>query len=369
MKNISYLSLKAINAPYEKAIAEALIKVVDSGWYLRGRCVSMFENEWASYCDAGYCVGCGNGLDALRLVLMAWKNARLLEQGDEVIVPANTFIATVLAVSESGLTPVLTDPDPDTGLLTVSAIKEMVSSRTRVILPVHLYGQLCDMESIMSYASAHSLLVLEDCAQCHGINHIMSRSAVKIPAGHHACAWSFYPGKNLGALGDAGAVTTDSKSLADEVRALSNYGSAEKYVNDVKGLNSRMDELQAAVLSLKLADLNRCNGRRIDIAHRYLDEVVNPKIMLPHISTASVFHIFPVRCDQRDELQAFLDSRGIQTQIHYPIPPHKQQAYPEWHGCRLPVTEAIARTELSLPCNQAMTDDEVTRVIEALNDF
>lgn len=369
MKNISYLSLKAINAPYEQAIVDAMATVVDSGWYLRGQHATKFEQEWALYCEAKCCVGCGCGLDALKLVLMAWKNARLLHDGDEVIVPANTYIATLLAVSETGLIPVLTEPDPTTGLLSVEAIDKSFTSRTRVILPVHLYGQMCKMETIMNYATVHQLMVLEDCAQCHGINHIMRRYPTTIPAGHHACAWSFYPGKNLGALGDAGAITTDSQWLADDVRALANYGSAEKYVNDVKGLNSRMDELQAAILSVKLPDLNSCNSRRIKIAHRYMTEVNNPKITLPYIATSSVFHIFPVRCSQRDELQAFLSQQGIQTLIHYPIPPHKQKAYPELHDFSLPVTEEFARTELSLPCNQAMSDEDVTRVIETLNNY
>lgn len=369
MKNISYLNLKDINAPYEAAIRSALSDVVESGWYLRGAFAQRFETEWAEYCDAAYCTGCGSGLDALRLVLMAWKNAGMLNDGDEVIVPANTFIATILAVSETGLTPVLADPDPETFLLSSSGIEKAMSSRTRAVVPVHLYGQRCAMRDIVECAVAHNLLVLEDCAQCHGINHFAEQEQYCIPAEHHACAWSFYPGKNLGALGDAGAVTTDSQLIADSVRVLANYGSAEKYQHDFKGINSRIDELQAAVLTAKLPDLHRCNCRRREIAQRYLTEIVNPNVALPKIRTSSVFHIFPILCGQRNELKSYLADNGVQTQIHYPIPPHRQKAYGNWHSLSLPVTEAIASSELSLPCNQAMTDDEVTRVIATVNQY
>ena len=369
MRNISYLNLKAINAPCQQAIKDALTEVLDSGWYLRGKCVERFESEWAAYCGQRYCSSCSSGLDALTLVLKAWKEAELLKDGDEVIVPANTFIATFLAVSEAGLRPVPVDPDPITCLITTEGIERALTSDTRAIVPVHLYGQLCEMDEIMNLALRYNLLVLEDCAQCHGINHLFVRQRALIPEANHACAWSFYPGKNLGAMGDAGAVTTDSQWLSNMGRTLANYGSSEKYVHDCKGKNSRMDEFQAAVLTAKLPDLDRCNQHRIEIAHRYIDEIVGSDVSMPAITTASVFHIFPIMSNKRDALQSFLAERGIQTQIHYPIPAHKQKAYPEWKELSLPVAEAMSSRELSLPCNQAMDEDDVSAVISAVNEF
>ena len=369
MRNISYLNLKAINAPCQQAIKDALTEVLDSGWYLRGKCVERFESEWAAYCGQRYCASCSSGLDALTLVLKAWKEAELLKDGDEVIVPANTFIATFLAVSEAGMRPVPVDPDPLTCLITSDGIERALTSDTRAIVPVHLYGQLCEMDEIMNLALRHNLLVLEDCAQCHGINHLFDRQRALVPETHHACAWSFYPGKNLGAMGDAGAVTTDSQWLSNMVKTLANYGSSEKYVHDCKGKNSRMDEFQAAVLTAKLPDLDRCNQHRIEIAHRYIDEIVGSDVSMPAVTTASVFHIFPIMSNRRDALQSFLAERGIQTQIHYPIPAHKQKAYPEWKGLSLPVAEAMSSRELSLPCNQAMDEDDVSAVISAVNEF
>lgn len=357
---LQYLDLHKINEPYEKAIKEALLRVVDSGWYLFGHEVERFEQQWTSYCGAQSCAACANGLDSLRLVLRAWIEMGKMQPGDEVIVPANTYIASILAVNDNGLVPVPVEPDSQTCLIDPKKIELALSPRTRAILPVHLYGRYCDMEAIMRIAKVYDLLVLEDCAQCHGV---VSRYM------GDAQAWSFYPGKNLGALGDAGAVTSDDTALTSMVHQLGFYGSARKYVNDYKGVNSRMDELQAAVLSVKLADLDRCNERRRQIAARYCREIHNPRILLPLSAGSNVWHIYPVFCAERDTLQSYLLERGIQTMIHYPIPPHKQRAYSEWSECSYPISERIAAQELSLPCYPQMSDDEVGMVIRALNEF
>lgn len=355
---IDYLNLHQLNAPYESDIKQALLRVVDSGWYLFGQEVAAFEQEWAAYNGASHCVACANGLDALRLVLRAWMEQGKLTAGDEVIVPANTYIASILAVSDNGLVPVPVEPDPDTFLMDAAGAEAAVTPRTRVLLPVHLYGQLCDMEGLVQVARRHGLLVLEDCAQCHGVASSYLGDAQ---------AWSFYPGKNLGALGDAGAVTTHDASLAETVRHIAFYGSRRKYVHDYKGLNSRMDEMQAAVLRIKLKDLDRCNRRRQEIASRYQREIDNPSVIINNVCGAHVYHIFALLSAQRDALQRALEAQGIATQIHYPIPPHRQLAYKEWAALRLPISEKIAAQELSLPCNQTMTDEEVSRVIAALN--
>lgn len=358
---IPYLDLHQLNAPYEADIKQALLNVVDSGWYLFGRQVSLFEQEWADYTAASYCAACANGLDALRLVLRAWMEMGLLHAGDGVIVPANTYIASILAVSDNGLVPVPVEPDEQTYLLDPKRVEEVLAGPQsevpiRAMLPVHLYGQQCDMPALNALALRYGLLVLQDCAQSHGI-----------PVSG-TCAWSFYPGKNLGALGDAGAVTSDDAALIEVIRQLAFYGSERKYVHRYKGLNSRMDEVQAAVLRIKLRDLDRTNQRRREVAARYDREIVNPGLVLPVTKTIHhVYHIYPVLCERRDALQKYLAEQGIQTQIHYPIAPHQQVAYHEWRGMQLPITERIAACELSLPCNQNMTEAEVTAVIEALN--
>lgn len=358
---IPYLDLHRLNAPYEAEIKQALLNVVDSGWYLFGQQVANFELEWANYNHAPHCVACANGLDALRLVLRAWKEMDLLHEGDGVIVPANTYIATILAVSDNGLVPVPVEPDPDTYLIDPKCIEKAIQEQRpecpiRAILPVHLYGQQCEMSAINKIALRNGLLVLQDCAQSHGVPVTGT------------CAWSFYPGKNLGALGDAGAVTSDDNGLIEVIRQLAFYGSERKYVHKYKGLNSRMDELHAAVLRIKLRDLDATNQRRRDIAARYDREIDNPQIKLPvSNSIYHVYHIYPILSNHRDELQQYLASRGVHTQIHYPIAPHQQVAYREWRGMHLPITEHIAACELSLPCNQTMSDDEVSAVIEAVN--
>ena len=375
---IPYLDLHAVNAPYAEALKTALSGVVDSGWYLFGSQVSSFEREWARYCglsdahadavtDAGdggeackSCVACANGLDALRLVLRAWIEMGRLRRGDEVIVPANTYIASILAVSDNGLVPVPVEPDAESWLLDPARVEASITARTRALLPVHLYGQLCDMDALMQIADAHGLLVLEDCAQSHGVSPRYRGTAQ---------AWSFYPGKNLGALGDAGAVTSSDAELIETIRRIAFYGSSRKYVHIYKGLNSRMDELQAAVLRLKLKDLDRCNACRREMALRYSSEIVSPLVTLPVAKGPHVYHIYPILSPQRDALQQYLADLGIRTQIHYPIPPHRQQAYSEWRHLSFPITERIASQELSLPCNQSLSPQDVTSVIDALNAF
>ena len=367
---IPYLDLHTINAPYEADIKQALLDVVDSGWYLFGQQVSAFEQEWADYNGARHCVACANGLDALRLVLRAWIEMGYLKRGDGVIVPANTYIASILAVSDNGLVPIPVEPDPESYLIDPRTIAQLLENpesspaypvakdvTIRAILPVHLYGQRCEMEAIDELAAKYHLLVLQDSAQSHGVK------------AKGTCAWSFYPGKNLGALGDAGAVTTDDEALATVIRQLAFYGSERKYVHRFKGVNSRMDELQAAVLRIKLRDLDRANARRVAIAERFAHEISNPFLVLPKAKANHVYHIYPVLTAQRDALQRYLLDQGIQTQIHYPIPPHKQECYKQWHNLSLPVTERIHQQELSLPIGPAMTEEEVKAVVSAVNSF
>lgn len=357
---IEYLNLHKINQPYEETIKKALGTVIDSGWYLLGNEVSSFEHEWALYCGMTHSVACANGLDALRLVLRAWIEMGKMKRGDEVIVPANTYIASILAVSDNGLVPVPVEPDERSFLIDPQNIVPAITPKTKAILPVHLYGQLCDMDSIMAIARRHNLLVLEDCAQSHGVTpkHLGD-----------AQAHSFYPGKNLGALGDAGAVTTNDESLANVVRHIAFYGSSKKYVNVYKGLNSRMDEMQAAMLRVKLPDLDRCNERRREIASFLTANIRNEHILLPEERNSHVYHIYAVRCKERDLLQQYLKENGVMTMVHYPIPPHKQVAYSEWNDRSYPITEHIANEELSLPCNPSMTDDEVKTLVEIVNKF
>lgn len=367
---IQYLDLKQVNAPYEDKIKEQLIGVVDSGWYLFGKQVEQWARDWKFYVGTRYCVPVSNGLDALRLVLEAWIELGIMKPGDEVIVPANTYIASILAVSDARLTPVFVEPDPETYLLTAEGVRKAITQKTKAVLPVHLYGQTCEMEEIMEVAREYKLKVLEDAAQSHGsVLRMKDGSVRKSGAIGDAGAFSFYPSKNLGALGDAGAVCTNDESLAVTVQQLANYGASRKYVHIFKGENCRMDEMQAACLRVKLYDLDRVNRRRKAIAARYLREIKNGKITLPVCRTDSVWHIFPVLCPQRDALQDYLREKGIMTQIHYPIPPHRQGAYRELQELHLPVTVKIAHEELSIPCNQCMSEDEVTAVIQALNRF
>lgn len=335
-------------------------RAVDSGWYLKGSETKAFEQEFSEYTGMSRCVACANGLDALTLILRAYIENGMLSRGDEVLVPANTYIASILAISECGLQPVLIEPRIDTFQIDDEKIEPAITPRTKALMLVHLYGYNAYTDRIGMICRQQGLLLIEDCAQAHG--NVQPHKELR-----GACAYSFYPGKNLGALGDAGCVVTDDTELAETVEALGNYGSDEKYVFRYKGRNSRMDEIQAAVLRVKLRYLDSDNARRRAIAHRYISEICNEHIILPPQN--GVFHIFAILCPMRNQLQEFLERNGIHTMIHYPIPPHKQQAYSEWADMSLPVTEQIHQKELSLPCNQAMTDEEVAYIIETINRF
>ncbi len=369
--NIPYLDLGKVTASFGGEIERAVERVVKSGWYLLGKETASFEREYADYLGAKHCVGTGNGLDALTLIYRAYIELGRLRPGDEVIVPANTFVASILAISENNLVPVLVEPDPETLNLDPERIEEAITPRTKAIMLVHLYGRNAYTEKIGEICRRHNFLLIEDNAQAHGCLYEGRRTGTFGDAAGH----SFYPGKNLGALGDAGAVTTDDAELAGTVRKLANYGSARKYVFESIGRNSRLDEVQAAVLRTKLPRLDADNNRRKDIAARYMAEISNPAVKLPKVSDrdSHVFHIFPLLCERRDELQAYLDLQGIKTLIHYPIPPHQQECYRRsgelvYEG-ELPVTCMIHRQELSLPLSQVMTDKEVDRVIAAVNSF
>lgn len=336
-------------------IQQAVREAVDSGWYLQGERIARFEREYAEYVGAKHCVSCANGLDALTLMIRAYKELGKLKDGDEVIVPANTYIATILSITENNLRPVLVEPRLDNLQINDSLIEEAITERTKAIMLVHLYGYNSYTNKIGEICKKHNLLLLEDCAQSHGLK----------VAGN--CCWSFYPGKNLGSLADAGAITTDDEKLAEVFRALANYGSSQKYVFPYQGRNSRMDEISAAVLSVKLKYLDADNRRRQEIADYYIDNIKNPSIILP--SREGVHHIFPILTPRRDELQTYLSENGVGTVIHYPIPPHKQECYKEWNNLSFPVTERIHREELSLPLNQAMTQEEVIYITETINKF
>lgn len=363
---ISFLDLKLINEMHRVELIDAFARVLDSGWYVQGNCVKQFEREFATYCGTSNCIGVANGLDALTLTLRAWKELGKLHDGDEVIVQANTYIASILAITENGLRPVLVEPNALTNNISTSRILGALTPKTKVILPVHLYGKISPMREIMSIASNHNLLVLEDCAQAHGAK----LKGVRAGAWGHAAGFSFYPGKNLGALGDGGAVVTDDFELASTIRELGNYGSVKKYVNNIQGVNSRLDELQAAILSVKLKDLNNDNNRRRAIAKEYCERINNPSIhILPLGGLDHVYHLFVVRTCFRDELAKYLDGRGVATLIHYPIPPHKQAAYSEFSGLSLPITEQIHKEILSLPISPVMDHSQIDLVIECCNSF
>ncbi|MGU5818701.1 DegT/DnrJ/EryC1/StrS family aminotransferase [Aeromonas caviae] len=364
---INFLDLKSINKRYQKEFKEAFARVVDSGWYILGDELKQFENEFSTFCGTKHTIGVANGLDALNLVLRAWKELNRLKAGDEVIVQANTYIASILAITENDLVPILVEPNPLTYNLDPETVRAAITSKTRAILPVHLYGQLSPMPELMDIAVQHNLLVLEDCAQAHGAEINGKRAG----SWGDAAGFSFYPGKNLGALGDAGAITTNSDELAQTLRALRNYGSHKKYENIYEGVNSRLDEIQAAMLRVKLNFLVSETTRRQHIAARYLTEMNNIAITLPHLTEekAHVWHLFVIRSEERAALQAYLTAQGIQTLIHYPIPPHKQRAYRIWNNISLPLTEQIHEQVLSLPLDPTMTEQTVTEVIKAINGF
>ena len=379
MMNVPFYSLDYVNRALGDALRESFSDVLDSKWFIRGNRCREFEEAFAAYCGKKACVGVGNGLDALTLMLKASIILGRIAEGDEVIVPANTFVATVLAVRAAGLVPVLVEPDPVTCNLNVQHLQEACSEKTRAIIAVHLYGRLADMPAICEFAKAKGLLVFEDAAQAHGacLCH-PERSAQRGVEGSTAAAYSFYPTKNLGAMGDGGAVVTDDVELAQVVKSLGNYGSVEKYVNEFVGVNSRLDEVQAAVLLAKLPHLDSWNKRRQEIAARYCAEIKNPLVRVtpvPANPQSHVWHVFPVFCETRDDLQMFLKGRGVETLIHYPIPPHLQQAFSgstsrgELRHGKLPVAERLAKTELSIPMGPSMTEDQVSYVIESLNAY
>lgn len=364
---ISFLDLKKLNSVYAEQLREACARVIDSGWFIGGQELANFERSFAEYCGVEHCVGVANGLDALTLTLRAWKEMGRLEEGDEVIVPANTYIASVLAITENRLKPVLVEPDPQTFNLSAEGVQAALTDKTRAVVAVHLYGQMADMKGIMALADQHDLLVLEDAAQSHGASIDGRRAG----SWGHAAGFSFYPGKNLGALGDAGALATHDEALAKMVRGLGNYGSYRKYENEFQGVNSRLDEIQAAMLSVKLVHLDREIVARRKVATAYLEGIDNPGVRLPHLNAPEqhVWHLFVVRCERREELQRHLHDSGVQTLIHYPIPPHKQQAYSAFGNLSLPLTEAIHREVLSLPISPVMSEDEIQAVVRAVNAF
>ena len=363
---IPFLNLKLINAQYRDEIIDACSKVIDSGWYIRGEYLNFFERQFAEYCGSTNCIGVGTGLDALSLTLRAWKELGKLSDGDEVIVPSNTYIASLLAITENGLTPVLVEPDILTYNLCPTKMQNVITDKTKVILVVHLYGKVAPMHTIMDIAKENSLLVLEDCAQAHGAES----QGKKVGSWGDAAGFSFFPGKNLGALGDGGAVITGDSVLAAKVREVGNYGSEKKYFNNSKGVNSRLDELQAAILSVKLKYLDDDNLCRRAVAREYCEKIDNRWIAVsPPGGLEHVYHLYVIRTPYREELAAHLSENGVQSLIHYPVPPHKQKAYAELANLELPISELIHKEVLSLPISPVMKEYEISAVIDACNSF
>ena len=364
---IPFLDLKKINAPYEAAFQQKMKAILESGWYILGDEVKAFESSFADYCGTKHCIGVGNGLDALTLIFKACIQLGKMQKGDEVIVPANTYIASILAILHADLVPVLVEPILETYNIDPALITEKITPKTKAILAVHLFGQLADMEAINSISKQYNLLAIEDAAQAHGAGN---REGLKAGNLGYAAGFSFYPGKNLGALGDAGAVTTNDDALAKTIASLRNYGSETKYYNDFIGINSRLDELQAAFLNVKLPDLDADNEKRRVIAAQYISGITNAKITLPENNQDNhVFHLFVIRAADRKHLQDYLLKNAIQTLIHYPIAPHKQKAMSSWNNLSFPLTEKIHREALSLPISPVMTMDEVNRVVKILNEY
>lgn len=364
---IKFLDLKSINNQYNEEINQAINKVLISGWYIKGESVEEFEKNFASYCGTKYCIGVANGLDALTLIFRALIIQGRLKEGDEIIVPANTYIASILSLTENKLTPILVEPNENSFNLDVESIESKFTSKTKGVLAVHLYGQLT--QNLEDFCSTRELILIEDAAQAHGAQNNNQKKAGSLGI---AAGFSFYPGKNLGALGDAGAVTTNDLSLAKIIRQLGNYGSEKKYFNSLKGVNSRLDEIQAAVLNVKLKYLNKEILLRRKAARFYQSNINNPKIKLPKWDDNiidHVFHLYVIRSHERDKLQKYLHQKGIQTVIHYPIPPHKQLAYKNWNKLSFPITEKIHKEVLSIPISPIITNKEQLQVIEALNNF
>lgn len=364
---VKFLDLQKITMMHGAECKAAVNRVIASGWFLQGQENSRFEADYAGYIGTRHCVAVASGLDALKLIIHGYKELGLFSDGDEIIVPANTYIATIMAITDNGLTPVLAEPTWEHLELDVDRIEQLITPRTKGVMTVHLYGRIAYNDKLGELCRQHGLKLMEDCAQSHGCAW-QGRRAGALGA---AAAHSFYPGKNLGAFGDAGAVTTDDAELAAVIRALANYGSQRKYVFKYVGMNSRMSEIDAAVLDVKLQYLDEDNRKRQQLADYYYRHITNPLITLPRRldDANNVYHQFPVFCERRDELQVFLSEHGIQTLIHYPIPPHKQECYKEWNNRSYPVTEKIHRQELSIPMNQAVTPDEAREVVTWLNAF
>ncbi len=370
---IEFLELKKMNNQYQREIEEAIQRVLYSGWYLLGSELNAFEKEYAAYCETEFCIGVNSGLDALTLIFRAYIEMGFISNGDEVIVPANTYIASILSISENGLIPVLAEPDIYTYNIDPLKIEEKITHKTKAILAVHLYGRTAEMDKINEIAEKYNLLVVEDAAQAHGALYKNKKTGSL----GNAAGFSFYPGKNLGALGDGGAVTTSDKKLAELIRALRNYGSIKKYVNKYKGVNSRLDEIQAAVLRVKLKYLDIGNQYRRNLAADYCKGIINTNIYLPadcnkifiEKTFNSVWHLFVIRINNRDRLQKYLYDNDVQTLIHYPIPPHKQKAYSSFNNMNLPITEKIHNEVLSLPISSVMIKNDVLKVIDLINHF
>jgi dTDP-4-amino-4,6-dideoxygalactose transaminase len=364
---VPFLNLKKLNDEFSNEIHDAVNKVIDSGWYLQGEANNNFEKKYSNYIGTKYTIGVANGLDALRLILRAYMELGVINEGDEIIVPINTYIASILAITDNNLVPVFVEPNPETLQIDDSKIQDVISEKTKAIMIVHLYGRCSYTDKIGSLCKEHNLKLIEDNAQAHGCFF----GDIKTGAIGDASGHSFYPGKNLGALGDAGAVTTNDEQLANTIRALANYGSSEKYVSKYKGLNSRLDEIQAAILDVKLKYLDRDIETRKHVARRYINEIKNPALALPKLSdwSSHVFHLFPVFSKNREALQRYLKDNGVQTLIHYPIPPHKQLCYKEYNEMSFPITEQIHNEELSLPISPVMTEEEITTVITAINNW
>lgn len=364
---VKLLDLQKITAQRRDEYDAAVNRVLESGWFLQGKENQQFEQDYAHYIGTQHCVAVANGLDALKLIIRGYKEMGVFHDGDEIIVPANTYIATILAITDNKLTPVLVEPTWEHLEIDTSRIEEAITDRTRGIMIVHLYGRIAYDDRLGDLCKKHGLILMEDCAQSHGCTW----KGRKTGSLGHAAAHSFYPGKNLGALGDAGAVTTDDEELASVIRALANYGSQKKYVFKYVGMNSRMSEIDAAVLDVKLKYLDEDNRKRQQLAAYYYEHISNPLITLPKriANENNVYHQFPIFCERRDELQAFLAEHGIQTLIHYPIPPHKQECYKEWNDRSYPITEKIHQQELSIPMNQVITMEEAQEVVKWLNAF
>jgi dTDP-4-amino-4,6-dideoxygalactose transaminase len=365
---IPFLDLQRITESYQPELQQSAQRVIEKGWFVLGEEVEKFETEFAHYCGSTAAIGVANGLEALRLIFEGYKLLGRMNVGDEVLVPANTYIAGILAIQHAGLVPVLCEPEIDTYNLDVRSLERKITSRTKAILAVHLYGRLANIEEIASFCEQHRLIFVEDAAQAHGA--FVNDSSLKAGSYGHAAGFSFYPGKNLGALGDAGAVTTSDRDLAAIIRKLRNYGSEQKYSCELNGFNSRLDEIQAAFLRVKLRRLDADNQRRQVIANRYLNEISNPNLLLPQTaSTDNVWHLFVVRVNNRTHFIDYLSLNGIGTLIHYPIAPHHQKAMPEFSHLDLPITERIHREVVSIPLHQLLSNEEVSYIIETLNRY